>query len=386
MKGIVFLLLAPFQERDYIRFGIGFLKKNFNVYVFDFTAMFRPDYFLKNKHKVFNFSGYFSINSQREFSLQLNRLKINYACDFIDISWNSFFIRNKLRAKGIHISKFQNGLILEKKQPKLLSKFKFKILNPLKIKQLIFTIYKFLFPVKFFYSDSMFIGGTDKSDSIIPKYSKKILYGHSWDYDIYLKLSSEKLNSKKLISKPYALFLDVDMVHHPNYEFLGITPFVSEENYFSSLKQFFNDYKKISGKDVVIALHPRADYDLYSKYFKNFKVIIGQTAELIKDCELVFQHFSTAISMAFVFKKNFILITTDEIVDLNAIETIKRYSKFFLKNTINIDNYRKDDFIKEIESPINYIAYKKYISRFIRHPKSKEKLFWEIYTDYISKI
>ena len=53
MKGIVFLLLAPFEERDYNRFGIEFLKKKFNVYIFDFTALFRPEYYLKNKSLFF---------------------------------------------------------------------------------------------------------------------------------------------------------------------------------------------------------------------------------------------------------------------------------------------------------------------------------------------
>ena len=67
MKGIVFLLLSTFEERDYNRFGIEFLKKEFNVYIFDFTALFRPEYFLKNKKKVYDFSGYFSVDSRKEF-------------------------------------------------------------------------------------------------------------------------------------------------------------------------------------------------------------------------------------------------------------------------------------------------------------------------------
>ena len=44
MHNIIFLTLSPFTSRDYNRFGIDILNKNFKIFIFDMTALYRPDY------------------------------------------------------------------------------------------------------------------------------------------------------------------------------------------------------------------------------------------------------------------------------------------------------------------------------------------------------
>ena len=379
MKGVVFLVLAPFYKRDYDRFGIELVRKQLNVYVFDFTAFFRPEYFCKTRDRVYKFSGYYSVESFKKFLGLKKKLNINFACDFLNISWASFAIRGSLKAQRVHISKFQNGYMLEPVDLGRLEKLRGIPNKFMSLSRLTLTLFKAIFPKVFFHSDTLFVGGLNQRDKITRKYSKEVVFGHSWDYDRFLKESEDI----RVHQKPYAVFLDQDFAYHPNYKWMGIKPHVTPQRYFKALENFFTFYEKKTDIEVVIAAHPRSNELIYSKAFKRRKVIFGETAKLIKGSELVFHHQSSALSYVVLFKKKFILIKTHEMAEERLMKTFTLISNYFNAKIINIDNFRENDLEEEIKKPLDILAYREYVEEFMRHPSAEDKFFWQIYLDHV---
>mgnify|MGYP001292434580 CR=1 FL=1 len=53
MKKVLILLQSPFLKKDYERFGIDILKKNFDIKILDFSSWLRPSLYHNFKDKIF---------------------------------------------------------------------------------------------------------------------------------------------------------------------------------------------------------------------------------------------------------------------------------------------------------------------------------------------
>ncbi len=381
MLGLIFLTLSPFESRDYDRFGVEILRKNFDVHIFDMTALYRPDFFKTNILDIHHFDGYHSIDSRAKFLSLINRLSISCAVDFLDISRTSFFVRNKLRKKGVLLTKVQNGLQPKAPEPTTSSKIVKQIFLPAKWKNLLFSIHKALKPQDFFGSDNILVGGLAGESLVAAKYSKEIIPNHSFDFDTYLKLESES----KASLKSFAVFIDQNYVSHPDLEFLGYKPFVTEKKYFGSLENFFKDFEAKTGLNVVVAAHPRSSYDQHKNIFGDRPLYQGKTAELIRDSSFVLLHQSNSVSYAVLWKKKIAFLTTEEINNSFMFKSLKQFCDYFGRTPINLDNYSDKQLNNELKEPLNEVIYKNYTDQFLIYPGSPQKYFWEIYSDYMQK-
>ena len=67
MKNIILLSPGPFLKRDYDRFGIEFLKKNFSVKILDFTKWIYPDFWKIYSKNVYKCKEYIIISCKNDF-------------------------------------------------------------------------------------------------------------------------------------------------------------------------------------------------------------------------------------------------------------------------------------------------------------------------------
>jgi len=378
MKSIAFLLISPFTKRDYDRFGIEILKKNFNVYVLDMNKLYGTD--LKREYKIYFFKNYYSISTVEEFKKICTQLKLNYAIDFLSISNVSHKLRNFLKKKNVSITKVQNGL-QPRFNPKnyLINRVYENIFKLRSWKNIFFSIQKLNNPNTYFFSNEILVGGLSGLKLVAAKYSKNIIPCHSFDYDIYLRL----IDKKKIINKKYLIFVDQNLAFHPDIEFLKLKKIVSPKIYYKALESFFIKVEEYYGFKLIVAAHPRSNYQLYPNIFKNREIIKGKTAELIKNCEHVFMHASNALSYAVLYRKPISFITTNEINNSSFSKSMNVFSKFFSKKYLNIDSFNKNEFDENLDNPIENSVYELYEREFLIHPDSPKKLFWEIYSDYI---
>ena len=101
MKKILILIQSPFLKRDYDRFGIDVLKKNFDIKVLDFSSWIRPGMYRNFKDKIFYSEEYNKIKNRDIFlgiSLDPDPLLI---FDFLDRRPETAWIRDKLKNKKI---------------------------------------------------------------------------------------------------------------------------------------------------------------------------------------------------------------------------------------------------------------------------------------------
>ena len=97
MKKIIILLPFTFLKRDYERFGIEILKKNFQVRIIDFSPWFHFNSWKDFEKETYRIKEYVLITKEKDFvKLNLNSEPL-IIFDFLDNSNKSAWVRNKLK-------------------------------------------------------------------------------------------------------------------------------------------------------------------------------------------------------------------------------------------------------------------------------------------------
>ena len=191
--------------------------------------------------------------------------------------------------------------------------------------------------------------------------TKEIVPCNHFDYDYTLQLENIPVPTKK-----YALFLDEFLSGHPDFKMQN-TKTVSEKNYFFTINAFFSKIEKEFDLKVIIASHPKADYD--PSTFNGREIIKYKTAELAKHAEFLIAHISTSIGFATIYNKPLLLTYTQELQDVNPgyVNYINAFGKTFNCNILNIDNLLQQAHINKIVESLYIIDSMKYQEYFFNY-------------------
>jgi hypothetical protein len=393
---IIVITAYPFNQRDYDRFGIEILRTNgLNVEIWDITSCLDKN--LKDQLVVENSINFENLIIFEEKSDIVNAIsslsKDGIINCFIEYSLRTFFIFRAISKYNINYCVF--GMVSFPSPYVVKNNYIERIIlilekgNSLKFKEIIQHIlnkvilrYYFIFGIS---PASIILLGGAKSPGI-PSYpvsnTTLQLWTHMLDYDIYLQDKPE-LN---VFSKKTGVFLDQYLPLHPDYLYEDNESPLSVDNYYSKLCDFFTTLEKNMNVDIVIAAHPRSDYDNLPDYFNTRTIIKGKTAHIVNNSSFVIAHASTAVNFAVLYHKPIVFITTDE---LEKMASGKNITGLYIqaialelgKKPINIDHLSKFDCDKEME--INEGAYLSYRSYYIKKPGTPEKPLWEIFCSYI---
>ncbi len=191
--------------------------------------------------------------------------------------------------------------------------------------------------------------------------SKKCILLHSIDMDIYIR--NQKRNTKNdLLKRRYAVFIDQYLEGHSDFKKEGIkSPILKKERYYRELNVFFNMIEKKYACEVVIALHPKAEYE--DNPFQGRKMLFNQTHALIEKAILCILHDSTCYPFVLFLKKPYFLITTTDLKQDRLMDKcIMEYEKRGFSRVCDIsliDEERIKDYINEYNSNIHdlYVNY-----------------------------
>ena len=214
---------------------------------------------------------------------------------------------------------------------------------------------------------------------------KNKIYTHCFDYDIYLNLKNKPSNNDK---KSYVVFLDEDMVTHPDYIFQNVNSPISEFQYYSVLKSFFEKFETETGLQIKFAVHPKSRNMDLANLLKDIPCVKGNTAELVKDSKAVLLHSSTSLSYAILFEKPAIFLTSNELKKSWIGNRIDNFARAINGQLINMsDNLNHKLDLKNLLK-IDKDKYKKYQDQYLKFPNSPNISSWEIFTkslkDYIN--
>ncbi len=400
IRRLVFLVFWPvthFEERrwhfDYLR------NQGFEVEVFDLTYLLNRESILKHPVPHALHGGFIRhINTYQELNDLLgayagNSLFVDYLVGPSDISLKTekiFRLLKKHQARYTFIS--AGALPLPASTlgvAKSLAAMMRRAVSPLKLwnfiaSKLIVTLSKheLVYPLPFI----IFGGHSEVLQRYISKRNigkEKVIPTHSFDYDTYLYYRRSQ-DDKAVPTENICVFLDEAITHHSDFGILGLKP-INAEEYFSSINQFFDFVEKTTGLQVVIAAHPRSDYELMPDVFEGRSIIKGKTVELTAKSSMVVMHGSTSVSFAILFNKPVVSVKTADISANSYLNTlIDTMAAAIGVQPVNVD---KDRLVPSLlNGNIDQKKYEAYLYKYIKSPEAEDRLVWEIIASVIKKL
>lgn len=385
IKRVIFFVESPFNQRDYDRFGIDILQKNgLEVEVWDFTPFLHPQVIEKVKvPDPINWKNCHSFLTWNDAFSAI--LKLPHSCLIVCLiryQLKSFSVYRAIsRSKLPYCVFIANALPSIDRKKSAIDLFNnLKKITPYKIMNAVFV----RIPHKYMEIQpaSIILAGGAKLININYPVTKKTetLWMHTLDYDIYLKLHHDNVQRDINVG----VFLDEYLPFHPDYINMGVSAPATPKEYYPLLCKLFDFIESESGVHIVIAAHPRSDYERHPDYFGERPVIRGKTVELVRKSRFVIAHSSTSINFAVLFHKPIIFITSNKLQQSFMGPQIEQMASQLGKETINIDNLpAKVNWEKELS--INEDAYMNYKHYYIKKTGSDELPFWQILANLIKK-
>jgi len=177
-------------------------------------------------------------------------------------------------------------------------------------------------------------------------YARKKIGINLCDYKQNMITDNIELNNK------YSVFVDINLPYHTDTYY---SYSINDKNYYNSLNNFFEKYEDEYGIKVVIAAHPKSKYT--EETFRGRNIYYLKTAELIKSCEHVFIHHSTAISYAILNYKPITFLVTDDMRNSTDYMLTKGLADYLNNELINVNHLTS----KNIKiSELNKFLYDQY--------------------------
>ncbi len=394
---IIIITIYPLSERDYQRFGIDtFLKKGYSVRVLDICPFITPNYADIVVSDKKEYSDYKQIRNADELRLELDKVSSDNCLiiSLCSIVYGALSIYRTIKKCSFDYAVVNLGslpcvshhgdnysILLYKKIVRCLKLISVRAVCDKLLSTIPSKYYGLLgiTPAKYY-----LVGGMIASKSTSNYYISNettVIYAHSMDYDRYLDMEASQ--PAELNCTKYCVFIDDYLPFHPDYAVIGLKNPCSENNYYPALNKFFDYVEKKFNLKVIIAAHPRSDYNLHPNLYSDRTIISGKTNYLVRDAEFVIMHSSTAISYPVLFKKRILLITTNEINESNSLDYkyIQVFAKYFGQTPINVDEDYSSFTIPNVDEKL----YEKYINDYIKMKNTPEKKIWEIFIDEIEK-
>jgi hypothetical protein len=396
IEKIVVITADPFNQRDFNRYGIGLLRNNgLDIEIWDISScIHKYESFPANHEKPEIFNNVKKFTERSEILNAVSDLdkKCLINC-FIEYSFRTSFVFRAISKQHIPYCVFgwvsfpnpypvqkgffrKIGSMLRKGDSLKINEIFHHFLKKILLK------YHHVFGIA---PASIILLSGDKSPGT-PSYpiddKTTRLWMHSLDYDIYLRCKDQPSNPGKITG----VFLDEYLPFHPDFHDVGIRDPISPDNYYPKICDFFTMLEKRIDSRIVIAAHPRSDYDNLPDYFCGRIIIKGETARLVKESSFVIAHMSNSLDFAVLFHKPVVFITTD---DLQKMSSGKNITGLYIqaiaaelgKIPVNIDQVSKFDWDKEMA--IDEEAYSRHKSHYIKKQGTPEKPMWEIFYSHI---
>jgi|TARA_Y100000294_G_scaffold164624_1_gene171522 hypothetical protein len=391
LKKIFLLLPGIFSLREYLRFGVETLEKNFLIRTLDFTPWLYPQHYKIYSNKKFYYKNNVPISSEEDLLNLLDTTHPDIVIDCLQNNKKTKRIRKiiKKNGKSLFVGLFINSV----PYPKINIRKTLKILIS-KPREFFYKLFEYI-NSKYYYltkfkSDLGVVGGLCNISKAKDK-SKELIYAHCTDYDIYLDIKDKPANNKN----SYAVFLDGAIAYHPDRIIDNVIKGnpnaqhpIGRDEYYSLLVKFFNKFEKETKLPVIFATHPKTPNNVIEKFpdlLKGIKYQIGNTGQLVRSSNMVLVHQSTSFAFAVLFNKPAVFLTLSKLKKFELGPRIDNLAKVVNGQVINLDNDLNKPLDFQKLSKIDKGRYKNYLDQHIKMPDSPDIPLWEIVTDYIKR-
>jgi len=214
--------------------------------------------------------------------------------------------------------------------------------------------------------------------------SKKCILLHSIDFDSYIR-SRDNAGMDEEFSKNYAVFIDAYMEGHSDFQKEGMRkPLESPDRYYNELNYFFEQIEKKYGCEVVIALHPKAEYK--NNPYNGRKLYLNKTHKLIKNAKICILHDSTCFPFILYFQKPYFqILTTDLKCHRYLNDSIMANEKHGYSKVMDVSKVNQQN-IENYLNIYNPNIHKKYLELYMSPGANPNKLNMVRICELISKL
>jgi hypothetical protein len=198
-----------------------------------------------------------------------------------------------------------------------------------------------------------------------------------WSYaESYQHYKTEMAAAPNASVEKIAVFLDQNIGYHPDTLEHGFNVGVNPETVYPLLRRWFDLVEENTGLRVVIAAHPRANYDNLPGIFGDREIRHGGTAKLVQASSLVMTFYSTAANLGVLFDKPICVLYVSELKKIGRGGDSNALAEMIGKTVIDINQL--DDLIWPEVMDLDSNARERFIERYIRSKKSADKNIAEI--------
>ena len=195
---------------------------------------------------------------------------------------------------------------------------------------------------------------------------------HSMDYDRFLAYRS---SVPKAHPQKVCVFLDQAFTHHPDLkQILGQDPAKGAEAYLEKMNRLFDRIEAKTGLRVVIAAHPRSQYETLGNPFGGRELVKGSTLEWVDRSQMVVAHWSTSVGLAALFGKPLLIAWVAGAHPLTRTLAHKLNTSLIdLERAEELDHFNLEQF------PYRATDYSSYIRHYLKSDLAPaEQSCWQI--------
>jgi len=375
-KKLILLVENIFSQRDYNRFCIIDLKKQFDVKVIDFTYYLRKNYF-KKYFKLYSYKKYykyiFIVKKKKDFDKIQESINVDQKYLVLDFAFSqNYNDKNIFNLKKFFSEKKNINLVNYNTGALPIQSYVFYYL---KIKNFfLFCLRKFFLGNIIYYD--YFISSGKLSYNFGLNYKKKLPL-NSLDFNKYF-IENKSNNHPEIKYKKYAVFIDEMMSDSTDYFlFFKRKDIINFDIFHKLLKNFFSDFRKKNDLKIIFAAHPKRKNVDKIKELKIFDdYFLDKTLNIVKFSKLVFVQYSTCVSFANIFQKPIVHLNSKKINYFhNKINAMQNETGGLLVDLDDVSTW--DINLKKID----FNKYKSYRDNFLKHPFSKNKTYVETLLD-----
>ena len=202
-----------------------------------------------------------------------------------------------------------------------------------------------------------------------------------YDYQTYCNFV--KCHKGKIIDDGPIVFLDIDFPKHSDFRiFYGYEASESDcISYYDTMSGLFDIIEKQTGKEVVIAAHPKSAYKGFE--YGGRKIIKNKTIELVASSSACIMHASASISFIALFDKPIVFVVADQMKAFPPmLDWMKRQASYFKMPLYSVspNNYNEPIFSK-----IDPNIREDYICTFLASPETRNMSNGSIIIKYLNE-
>jgi hypothetical protein len=220
----------------------------------------------------------------------------------------------------------------------------------------------------------------DKIVSNFPEPKEGVTYIHNHNYEKLLPYLSQKQEEK------YIVFLDQYLPWHNEAQKFNKWQ-MNANNYYTKLAVLLNKIGIETGKQPLIATHPKAEKGKIEPYVGNIRVVYGETPEAILASKICVLHSSTSVDHAILLEKEVVFMLCDEVLNSPIEIGTKLMAKEFNKRVLVSEDYLKNNQSDILSfSKVNKQSYRNYINNNIKAGEDINIPYWKYIANKIKNI